>query len=262
MSQTDRQWPLQDGGYAAISPKSIRVQIAGVTVAESKQVLVVAEARKLPVYYFPRSDVRTDILIASTDREQHGDKGEATFFSLQIDGRTVERAAWAYADPQGEGSFLKGYISFVWKQIEVWHEDEERIAAHPHNPYLRFKAVPSTSHIQVYIGGELVANSRRPVIVSEAGLPDRYYLPKEDVRMDLLEPSDSASRCQYKGSAAYWSAQIGGKTYSDVVWSYPEALPEVHEISGLLCFYNEIVDALYIDGEQWSPVAKDNSVNA
>jgi len=99
----------------------------------------------------------------------------------------------------------------------------------------------------VEIDGNVLAESNRPVLLFETGLPTRYYIPKQDVRMDILEPTASVTRCPYKGVARYWSARIGGETVPDLVWSYPAPIPECPKIENLLSFYNERVD-LFVDG--------------
>ncbi len=88
----------------------------------------------------------------------------------------------------------------------------------------------------------------------ETGLPTRWYIPREDVMMDLLEATDTTTGCAYKGYASYWS--VGDE--EDVVWSYPEPRPEVERIRDYLAFFNERVD-IEVDGElqerpvtQWS----------
>ena len=80
-------------------------------------------------------------------------------------------------------------------------------------------------------------------------MPVRYYIPQEDVRMDLLEPTDTEWRCPYKGVAGYWSVKAGGSISRDVAWSYSDLIPECAKIKDLLCFFNEKVDALYVDDE-------------
>ncbi|NQX59690.1 DUF427 domain-containing protein [Paenibacillus qinlingensis] len=258
MSHVDPQWSLRDGNRtgwqirAEVSPRWIRVIFRGVTVADSKQVLVVTETGKLPVYYFPRSDVRTELLTVAVHSEEHVNKGKAAYWDIQIGDQTIERAAWSYSDPSSESSFLKDYVSFVWKKADAWFEEEEEIFVHARDPYSRIDAIQSSRHIQVIVGGEVVADSHRPVILYETGLTPRYYLPKEEIRLELFTASDSVTRCPYKGIASYWSATLGGRTFKDVAWSYAEALPEVHEIAGLLSFYNEEVDALLVDGKKWS----------
>jgi len=106
----------------------------------------------------------------------------------------------------------------------------------------------SSRHVQVVVDGTTVADSRRPRLLFETGLPTRYYLPKLDVRLDLLIPTATQTRCPYKGKAMYWSLRIGDHEYKDVVWSYSPPLPECTRIDNLVAFYNEKVDIL-IDGE-------------
>jgi uncharacterized protein (DUF427 family) len=111
--------------------------------------------------------------------------------------------------------------------------------------------------VRVVLGGVEVAHSTRAHFLFETGLPVRYYLPREDVRMDLLTPSDSETRCPYKGRAAYYSVEIDGAVHADIVWTYPNPIAESARIRDLLCFYNEKVDAIYVDGvEQAMPVTK------
>jgi uncharacterized protein (DUF427 family) len=98
------------------------------------------------------------------------------------------------------------------------------------------------------IAGEAVADTNRPFLLFETGLPTRYYIPQEDVRMDLLEATDQTSRCPYKGIASYWTVSVGEKTLKNVAWSYANPIPENPKIKDLLCFYNERVD-LYVDSE-------------
>ena len=86
---------------------------------------------------------------------------------------------------------------------------------------------------------------------SKLGLATRYYLPIEDINQDVLIPSETETRCPYKGIANYYSVKIGDELYEDIIWTYKDPLPAVQEIKGLLCFYSERIDALYIDGEKW-----------
>ena len=72
--------------------------------------------------------------------------------------------------------------------------------------------------------------------------------PAADVDMTYLTPTDSHTRCPYKGITSYWNVSIGEQVYKDLVWSYPEPIAECSKIKGLLCFFNEKVD-LVVDGE-------------
>jgi uncharacterized protein (DUF427 family) len=108
---------------------------------------------------------------------------------------------------------------------------------------------PADLHVEVTIGGEKLAESDRPVLLDETGLPTRYYLLRDDVRTDLLKATDHATTCPFKGQASYWSAQVGGETYENVVWSYETPIPQAEGIAGLLSFYPGQVE-LTVNGER------------
>jgi uncharacterized protein (DUF427 family) len=110
--------------------------------------------------------------------------------------------------------------------------------------------LPSSRHVRVVLAGVTIADSRRPRLLLETGLPTRYYLPEQDVRRELLEPTETATRCPYKGQASYWSATIGDRVFKDIVWSYRDPLPACSPIGSLLCFFNERVEAIYVDDER------------
>ncbi|QHY98317.1 hypothetical protein SSPS47_24690 [Streptomyces sp. S4.7] len=90
-----------------------------------------------------------------------------------------------------------------------------------------------TEHVRVVRDGQVVADSRRPLLLHETGLPVRYYLPPEDVRTELLSPSDTTTHCPFKGDASYWS--LPGAP--DLVWAYPEPKDQVARIRDHFCFY-------------------------
>jgi uncharacterized protein (DUF427 family) len=97
--------------------------------------------------------------------------------------------------------------------------------------------------------GEVVADSRRPHAVFENPLPTRWYLPADDVRWELLEPSDTVTRCPYKGTTEFFGVRAGGALHPDRAWSYRDPIPECPAIKGLVCFFNEHVD-LIVDEER------------
>jgi uncharacterized protein (DUF427 family) len=106
----------------------------------------------------------------------------------------------------------------------------------------KIKITPAGRHVEVSAGGQKLAASDRALRLDETGLPARYYIPREDVRTDLLRPTTHTTTCPFKGQAAYWSVQAGDGTLENVVWSYETPIPGVEEIAGLLCFYNERVE--------------------
>jgi uncharacterized protein (DUF427 family) len=101
---------------------------------------------------------------------------------------------------------------------------------------------PSDLHVEVWVEDVKVAESDRPVLLDETGLPTRYYLPRDDVRMDLFRKTTFSTTCPFKGNASYWSLTLGDETHDGIVWSYESPIPQAEAITGLLCFYPERVN--------------------
>lgn len=230
------------------SPRRLRVMFNGETVADSIRAVLMYESRQIPVYYFPMEDIRADLLTPTDNTSFCPFKGHASYWSVTVGDRTAENALWSYQTPYDEVPELAGYGAFYWNRVDQWFEEDEVIFVHPRDPYKRIDALPSSRAVKVILGGETVAESTRAFFLFETGLPTRYYIPAEDVRMDLLTPGDKRTACPYKGEAVYWSAAIGGETYEDIVWSYPEPVAECPRIGNLMCFYNENVDSIFVDG--------------
>lgn len=229
-------------------PRWVRVRFGGGWVADSKRVRLLLEPKRLPVLYFPEADVRTDLLVPS-DRRGVSSKGTRTWWHVEAGGRRAKDAAWSFRDPPAEHAFLAGYVAFSWEAMDAWFEEDEEVFVHPRDPYARVDVAASSRHVRVIVAGECLADTRRPHLLFETGLPTRYYIPKLDVRMDLLEPSPTRTRCPYKGEAVYWSARIGGELVEDIAWSYPAPIPECPKIENLVCFFQEHADAVEVDGE-------------
>ena len=101
--------------------------------------------------------------------------------------------------------------------------------------------------VRVEFDGTTVADSTSALTLLETGKPPRYYLPRADVRLDLLVPTEKVTHCPYKGDAEYWSVRTGEALHENVAWSYPTPIPQSEAIAGLICFYSERVDE-YVDG--------------
>ena len=106
----------------------------------------------------------------------------------------------------------------------------------------------SSRHVRVEVDGTVVADSHRPLLLVETGLPPRWYVPRADVRFNLLIPTDTTSTCPYKGVASYFTLRLGDGEYEDLAWSYAAPWPECPKIEQAICFFNERVD-LTVDGE-------------
>ena len=235
---------LRDGVHIELSPRRVRTYFGGKLIADSERALLVYETKRPPAYWFPIADVRMEYL---NQKDASNGSNEALRWQVRVDERVSENAARAYAKPAGDLAALDDHLTFYWDEMDAWFEEDEEVFVHPRDPYTRVDTVHSSRQVRVEIGGVLVAETRRPVLLFETGLRTRYYIPKQDVRMDLLQPSSSVSRCPYKGVARYWSGPLGGSMIKDVAWSYPAPIPECPKIENLLSFYNERVD-VYVDG--------------
>jgi uncharacterized protein (DUF427 family) len=149
---------------------------------------------------------------------------------------------------------LAGYVRVDWNAVDRWLEEDEEVVGHPRDPFHRIDIRQSSRHVVVSLDGEVVAESRRPALLFETRLPVRYYLPREDVRLDLLGASDKRTTCAYKGHASYF----GTDAHPGIAWTYLEPLPDAEQIRGLIAFFNERAD-ISVDGElqerprtQWS----------
>ncbi len=231
------------------SPRRVRVEFGGETIADSSDMRLMHEGT-IPVYYFPRQDVRMEFLEKSALTTHCPYKGDASYYGIRAGGKVSEDAIWSYEDPFDEMAEIKDYVAFYWGRVDHWYEEDDEIFVHARDPYKRIDVVNSSRVVKVVLGGETVAETTRAQFLFETGLPTRYYIPPDDIRMDLLTPSETRSGCPYKGSAVYWSAEIGGQSFAEIVWSYPDPVAECARIAGLMCFFDEHVDAVFVDGEQ------------
>jgi uncharacterized protein (DUF427 family) len=108
----------------------------------------------------------------------------------------------------------------------------------------------SPKRIRVAFGGETIADSRRALMLHEAGHQPVYYFPPDDVRGDLLEPSERHTRCPKKGEAAYYTIRAGDDTLDAGAWYYPDPLPEAAWLKDLIAFYFNRVDHWYEEDEE------------
>jgi uncharacterized protein (DUF427 family) len=227
------------------SAKRIRAYLAGRLVADTRHPVLVWEIPYYPAYYLPLGDVSAEL--KETGATEHSpSRGDAVLYDVLVDGTVAAGAARRY--PDSPLPALRDLVRFDWDAMSEWLEEDEPVYTHPRDPYHRVDILASSRHVRVEIDGVTVADSVRPHILFETGLPPRYYLPLPDVRTDLLTPAPAQTHCPYKGTATYWSADAGAGPHPDIVWAYRVPLPESQKIAGLACFYNEKVD-IYLDGE-------------
>ncbi len=226
--------------------KHVRAYLGGEIVADSKRVLLVWEKPYYPTYYFPSADVSTGALVATGETKRSPSRGDAMLFDVKAGGKEAGHGAYQHADSPIEE--LRDHIAFRWAAMDHWFEENEEVFVHARDPYTRIDILDSARHIRVEIDGITVAESSNAKLLFETGLPVRYYLPKTDVAMEYLTPTDLVTECPYKGQARYWNVTVNGSLHENIVWGYDYPLPESQKIQGLVSFYNEKLD-IHVDGE-------------
>ncbi|HEY8216463.1 MAG TPA: DUF427 domain-containing protein [Acidimicrobiia bacterium] len=126
----------------------------------------------------------------------------------------------------------------------------------------RIELSEEARRVEVVVDGVVVASSTRAIVLVETGLPARHYLPRDDVRMELLSATPTETVCPFKGSASYWTVGVGDAEHRDLAWSYESPIDGMEAIAERICFYAERADHV-VDGEvvdrpvtPWSPKAK------
>ena len=113
---------------------------------------------------------------------------------------------------------------------------------------------PVPERIRVVVDGiELASSTRARRVLETAGAPV-YYVPREDVRMDLLVPTDRRTTCEWKGDARYFSIVTpSGRVVPIAAWSYESPLPGFESITGFVAFYAWAVDEAWVGDERATP---------
>jgi uncharacterized protein (DUF427 family) len=226
--------------------RRIRGYLAGRLVVDTIHPRLVWEHPYYPTYYLPAEDVRAE-LVANGKTTQSVQLGDGVGYDVQVDGGSAPAAALRYPDSPFEE--LRALVRFDWPAMDEWLEEDEPVFGHPRDPYTRVDILASSRHVLVRVAGVTVAESDQPRILFETGHPPRYYLPRTAMNRELLRPSPTRTQCPYKGTAEYWHVVVDGQQYDDLVWTYPNPLPESQKAAGLVCFYTEKVELL-VDGER------------
>jgi uncharacterized protein (DUF427 family) len=227
--------------------KRLRALVGGQVVLDTRHPLMVWEHPYYPTYYVPADDLLAEVAPTGTGGTEHTPRGEVGHVcDLGVEGRRVPAAALVYPEPTLEA--IRDHVRVSWDAVDAWFEEAEEVFVHARDPYKRVDVLSSSRHVVVEVDGVRLADSSRPTMVFETMLIARTYLPALDVRQDLLVPSETVTRCPYKGTASYLHLRTGKVAVDDVAWSYRFPVRESGGIAGLICFHDEKVDVI-VDGE-------------
>jgi uncharacterized protein (DUF427 family) len=226
--------------------RRMRVRLGGRWIANSERCLLLFEAGRYPVAYFPEADVSSHVLEATEHTSQHADLGPTSWYSVRVDEQhIVARGAWQHTNLPAHASDLQGLIAFAWRAMDAFYEEDERILGHAADPYHRIDIRQTSRSLVVNYQGRVVADTRRPLVLYESGFAPRWYVPRADVDESALNAVKIQTFCPYKGLCSYYS--IGDARQA--AWCYPEAYPEVRRISNFVSFEPDIV-TVHLDGKQ------------
>lgn len=230
-------------------PRRVRALFGGETVLDTRRGMLLHESNILPQLYVPTDDMNTDLLEA-TDHHTHCPfKGDASYWTLRAGDAVRENAVWAYLEPNQDASWLKGYSAMYFDAPDAWFDEDEQVYGHLRDPYHRVDVRETSQLVRVLVGDEVIAETRHAGLLSETGLPNRYYVPLGDVRADVLRPSATHTHCPYKGEATYHDVELDGRRISDAAFSYPEPFVDALPVKGYLCFWGDEV-VIEVDGQR------------
>jgi uncharacterized protein (DUF427 family) len=129
---------------------------------------------------------------------------------------------------------LTGFCRFDFDSMDGWLEEDDPIYVHPKDPYKRVDIRSSTRPIRVETDGAVIAESPWAMHLFETGLPTRYYLPRSAVKWEHLKPSDTVTRCPYKGEASYFDVHTPSGVRKDAIWWYKHPVAESLSIAGMV----------------------------
>jgi uncharacterized protein (DUF427 family) len=227
--------------FADFLPR-VRAMVGGRTVLDTTRGKLLYETGIPPRFYAPLEDFDRSVL-QRTDHTTHCPfKGDASYWTVGVNGSARENAVWGYESPIASAEWLTGYASLYHEQADEWWVEDERVLGRLRDPFHRVDVLRASRRVRITSGDDVIADTDRAVLLFETGLPPRAYIPRADVDA-AIEPAERRTVCPYKGEARYWT--VAG--LADAAWSYEFPLPEATGIGGLLAFDPEVV-GVEIDG--------------
>jgi uncharacterized protein (DUF427 family) len=223
----------------------MRVRFGGAWIADSEDVVLLHEPGRYPLAYFPKADIAPDALKPSEHTSHHRDLGPMQWYVVRAAEQSAARGAWEHTELPPYASELQDHVAFAWRAMDAFYEEDERIVGHAADRYHRIDIRQTSRRIVVSSGEQIVADTRRPVVLYESGFAPRWYVPREDVNESVLGGNELQTFCPYKGVCSYYD--IGDARRA--AWSYREAYTEVARVSELISFEPDKV-TVHLDDKQ------------
>ncbi|KAF3921890.1 hypothetical protein ABW20_dc0100378 [Dactylellina cionopaga] len=260
-------------GHTERCQKRIRGWYNGVPLFDTQRAFYVWENAYFPTVYLPKGEFFGSDFFRRTGGKLHNQY--IVIFLLGSHLADVVEDDWALIVKDREitrvtfvsEGMLEGYIRVPFKVLD-WKEEDDQIIGYPRDPYKRIEVHQCIRTIQFTID-QTVFQSDQAVILFQSGFPPRFYFTPDIFKLKAKSgykkpakiPKKSGTKytCPYKGEAEYFNLEVGGKEYSDLVWSYSRPNPEVLLIKDRFCFSNRQVTLLKIEGaaQRQEPVAVD-----
>jgi len=220
-------------------PRRVRARFAGETVLDTTRGRLLHETGLLPQLYVPENDMRTDLMEPSARRTRCPFKGEATYRSFAAGGRVATDAVWSYESPNDDAAWLRGYAAVHWHSVDAWFDEDEAVEGHLRDPYHRVDVRRTSRRVRILVGDTVVADSDTSLLLSETGLPNRFYVPQGAVRPGISTSSTTTTVCPYKGTASYRSLALPDRTLTDAGWMYAAPFDQVKPVAEHVCFAHD-----------------------
>jgi uncharacterized protein (DUF427 family) len=219
--------------------RRLRAYVGDSVLLDTTRAQLLHETGIRPVAYAPLEDFAEDLMERTQSSTHCPFKGDASYWTVRVGDEVREDAIWSYEAPLEESSWLRGYAALYFDRADRWLVEDEPVVGRLRDPYHHVDVHVSSRAARVTAGGELIAESARPTLLFETGMPVRAYLPRRDVVAGHLQPSNTTSVDPYIGAAIYWHVHAGGERFDDAAYSYELPRAEAMKIAGLVCFEGE-----------------------
>jgi uncharacterized protein (DUF427 family) len=230
--------------YAEPLRRRLRVMYAGEWIAQSDDVILLHEPARYPVAYFPRADIAPDFLVRTDSKTNHPDLGPTAWWAVRSGERDAPRGAWEHSALPEHAAILADRLAFAWHAMDAFYEEDERIVGHAADAYHRIDIRQTSRDLTAHASDQLIAQTRRALVLYESGFAPRWYVPRADVDAAALVAVDRQTFCPYKGLCSYYD--IGAAHQAG--WFYGKPYREVEQIGDFISFEPDKVKVT-IDGQ-------------